>query len=508
MEYFTVINSLGARCPDTSSKSAEPGKSDRAIRKQAKWEKSRDEQDRAFNAARARKPDKALSNAAAFWPSTNSNDEFLKASYWKTVSDTLPAKPFRFKKMVEAMLFTCVFYNVNKVKQAGHRTVDIKFIELRRFARELHVLGMEVTSPCLLKKKHLVRFIQAMEQGTIMKDNHAAKAKTLQTAHSSISALYIWAGRSSEIVKLADCVLNPESARITYEIVEDPSPAAKGVNAYKLVEQLVADPTNQKQFLFGWQAAAMVYFGLRIHEVMRFKPFLDLRAGGKELHIVGKGGRPRVILLDEIQQRIGDRLKEAMPIMFGANCEKHFLAFEGRAEQKMKASIKRFYREAKKIGFTRDSSGVTAHVLRKEFALEEMKSRGLKIMQFENSVQLEDAVDAEVEKRKFFDTEKAWSLLEEQEAMCAVAEQLGHTRTSVMRAYGRLASEPKIKKTLRLNASQNKLFIEQYLLAVSVDDLMVNFGLSQRSVYRKARSFNLPTPEAVRRDLELVSAES
>jgi hypothetical protein len=149
--------------------------------------------------------------------------------------------------------------------------VEIKFQELRRFVRDLHAIGMKITSPCHLKKKHFVAHIQAMESGLVMKEGRGAAAKTLQTSHSSISALYVWVGRSSEIGRLTDCVANLESSTIVYEITEDPTPAAKGVDAYGLVKRLTSDPSRTKEFLFGWQIASALYFGLRISEVLRFK---------------------------------------------------------------------------------------------------------------------------------------------------------------------------------------------------------------------------------------------
>jgi hypothetical protein len=88
-------------------------------RKQARREKSVAQEDQAFNAARRKLPDKAIGNAAKFWTSTEGNDEFLKASYWRSVQDTLPPLPFRFRKMVKATLYTCAYFNRYKVKQAG-----------------------------------------------------------------------------------------------------------------------------------------------------------------------------------------------------------------------------------------------------------------------------------------------------------------------------------------------------------------------------------------------------
>jgi integrase len=473
----------------------------RSLKNIRKFDEARAEQDAQFNLARKRLPQKAIDGPERFWSSTETYDEFLKANYWKRVSDTLPAKPFRFVKLVRAMLHTCAKYNLNKEKLAGDRTVELKFLELNRFVKELHSLKMMVTTPCLLSKKHMVAYLQAMESGEIMRSGQGAAAKTLQTAHSNISALYIWAGRSGQIVRLPDCVVNPESARVIYEVTEDPRPLAKGVDVYRILKDLTANPLRHQEFLFGWQLSTAVYFGLRVREILRLKPFLDFTQDCTELHLKGKGGRPRVVTLEEDQVAIAKNLLKAMPLIFGKDCMKNFLAPITGAVHPLAANRRAFWKMCTKHGLTKDNLGVTTHAFRKEFAVQEMLRRGLQVMKFPNTPEFEDVIDSAVERRQLFEMERPWTLAEEQDLMLEVAEQLGHGRLVVMKAYARLQSEKSIKKTRRLTTAENAFFRESLLAGASTKELMETTGLSQAGVYAKAKKQGLPTPTEVRKQL-------
>jgi hypothetical protein len=93
------------------------------------------------------------------------------------------------------------------------------------------------------------------------------------------------------------------------------------------------------------------------------------------------------------------------------------------------------------------------------------------------------------------------TLTEEQELMMEVAEQLGHGRLVVMKAYARFQSEKLIKRTRRLTASENDLFRESLLAGASTRELMAMTGLSQAGVYSKAKKQGLPTPTEVKKRL-------
>jgi integrase len=302
-----------------------------------------------------------------------------------------------------------------------------------------------------------------------------------------------------------NCVSNPMSAKISYDLQEDPFPMAKRLDADALAKNLTSNPIDAKNYLFGWQLSSALYFGLRVHEVCKFKPFVHLRKDCSELHVQGKGGRLRVVQLDEQMQNVAKRILEAMPQMFGPECQNHYLAPDSKAVNTLDANMQIFWRRMDFYGLTRDAIGITAHTLRKDCAVREMKKRGLEVMKFPNSIELDTSIEKELEKRGIIESEKPLTLEEEKEAMLAVAEQLGHSRLSVMRAYGRLASEVRIKNTRRLNEKQNQEFAQMYLAGTPVKQLMEAYGLSQNSVYRKAKRFGLPTPMKVAKPPESVA---
>jgi hypothetical protein len=122
---------------------------------------------------------------------------------------------------------------------------------------------------------------------------------------------------------------------------------------------------------------------------------------------------PRIVALRQDQVAIVMGLKAAMPSIFGKECTKNYLALISDAFLLLAANRRAFWKLCNKHGLTKDNSGITTHAFRKEFAVQEMKRRGLAVMKFPNTPEYEDSIDSAVENRQLFELESPLTLQEE-----------------------------------------------------------------------------------------------
>jgi integrase len=458
-----------------------------------------DVQRRNFNLARAELPMGAIENPMSFWSSPSLWDVQSRAKYWAKIIECYPPLPWRFESVVKAVLHTCGRFNLNKEKLAGNQTVSMKFEHILRFVKGLEELGFKLTSPAGLKKKHLVAYIQSLENGSLTREGNRAAPKTLQTAHSNVSALYTWMGRESEIVKLRDCVLDPVSADIEFGVKKGATPDENEFDAGDFIDRLTADPSNRKQFLFGFQVGAMEIFGLRLSEVLKLKPLLDISIRDSVVRVrQGKGGLARDVPLTTAREKaFAKRLLEAMPLMFGEAAESHFLAPDTQAEHKLLANKQQWYRCTAEFGFTKNALGFTGHGFRKEYAVETLRVNGVRLLMEEPNF------DKQAFNRMFESVAEEFGLLEapgvltleqEHSVIKMVSERLGHHRVSVIGAYAKTMVLAKGAGAKRMTKGQVSEFVVDYSAGMSVDDLMIKFSIKRDSVYRKAKENGLCAP--------------
>jgi integrase len=250
-------------------------------------------------------------------------------------------------------------------KPASERTQELTRKVVYANLRILHGLGYRIEHIDNLRDKHLEAIVRYWWE-------HSYAPKTIQNNFSRLKIFCGWMGRGNMIRRGGAAAYLPdvpkEQLRVQTYTDTTKSWSGNGVHVEQMLETAKLEDTR-------WYCMLLLglFFGLRQKEMLGLKPWAADK--GRYLNIDGniaKGGRPRVILLEdnktgEFQRLVLNYVKR--------QCRKgEGLCWPGLT---MEQGRKRYFHYMRKHGLTKGELGVTGHGLRAEYAENEAMRRGL-----------------------------------------------------------------------------------------------------------------------------------
>lgn len=250
-------------------------------------------------------------------------------------------------------------------KPASERTQELTRKVVYANLRILHGLGYRIEHIDNLRDKHLEAIVRYWWE-------HSYAPKTIQNNFSRLKIFCGWMGRGNMIRRGGAAAYLPdvpkEELRVQTYTDTTKSWSGNGVHVEQMLETAKLEDTR-------WYCMLLLglFFGLRQKEMLGLKPWAADK--GRYLNIDGniaKGGRPRVILLEdnktgEFQRLVLNYIKR--------QCRKgEGLCWPGLT---MEQGRKRYFHLMRKHGLTKAELGVTGHGLRAEYAENEALRRGL-----------------------------------------------------------------------------------------------------------------------------------
>lgn len=243
--------------------------------------------------------------------------------------------------------------------KASHKTQSDRANYLFKFFIDIRALGYKV-DPKNLGERHIRAICKKYEKDGL-------SAATFQTYISFLRVFCIWIGKPGMIKAVSQYFTDPQYAKRSYAATKDKSWDVPHVDKMRIIHEILsAHP------YIGHQLLMEDAFGLRRKESIMIRPFMCERDGN--LHIIdgAKGGKSRVIPIeDEYQREILDRVKA-----FLGNTSRHL----GDPDLTLVQNLYRFSNVVKKYGIKKSGKGalgITAHGLRAGFAMNQMEKRGL-----------------------------------------------------------------------------------------------------------------------------------
>lgn len=295
----------------------------------------------------------------------------------------------------------------HKDKRVGQGTEDKRETVVRGFFSDLFHLKYRIEDIKNIKEKHLTAVFNYLE-------DQGQSPATLQNKISVMRVFCGWIGKPGMVKESSVYVKDKISVKRTLVAQKDKSWEGNGVD---LLEKLTDIRAKDESVALCLELS--LAFGLRVKEALMLRPaaahegcFVMLRDGTK-------GGRSRVIPVEnDVQRDLLRRAKEQMDKKTG------FIG--GQRGKTLQQKYDRFFNVMKSVGITLKDLGVTAHGLRHQYMHES----------FEEML----GVPAPIKGGDL-------SLLDKDELHVAsqkLMERAGHTRVSIGSAYyGSL----KIKRT-------------------------------------------------------------
>jgi len=275
-----------------------------------------------------------------------------------------------------------------------------------------HELGYPLKNPDNFRLKHMLALVAYWEE----------KGLSPATIQNNISIMRLfagWIGKRGMIPATESLVSSPEKGRRSYAAARDKSWSGAGVD---VKGQLAL--VSREDPRVGMQMELELAFGLRAEEAWKLKPKYDVSAVPAEGGVVElltvlsgtKGGRHRLVVIRSEEQR--ETLRRAVEMAGGGS-----MIPPGHTEKEWR---NRYYWVLRKLGVTRKAMGATSHGLRHEFVNAQYKER----------------LGIEPPVRGGGDT--GLSRDEANREKRQLAEELGHSRTSIVTAYS--GSKRSVKK--------------------------------------------------------------
>lgn len=282
-------------------------------------------------------------------------------------------------------------------KAASHQTHNKRSQILYASFKELRDLGYKLDEPANLKPKHIEALVKLWE-----KDGQSPS--TIQNKISVFRVFSKWIGKEGMILASESLVQTPGAATRSYVAKEPKGWTAKGVST-GLIEQV-----EQFDSRVGIQLRACLVFGLRMKETLELKPHRVDKGDYMVVSDGTKGGRARVVPINTKEKR--DLLEQCKKLVGHAKN-----AYLGDPEFTLTQNRRRFYYVLDKFGITVDDLGVTAHGLRHEY----VNGRYEQITGDKSPV---EGGTISIENPEL-----------DLSARTEIAEEVGHTRPSIVSCY-------------------------------------------------------------------------
>lgn len=281
-------------------------------------------------------------------------------------------------------------------KRVGHLTQEKRKTVILGCVADLYKLGYFLESMHNLKEKHILDWVSLL-----VKNKQAPS--TIQNKLSVLRIYCSWIGKIGMVKTPGYYVL--DARLVTRQTATKVDKSWDGHDMVKLIKAVC-----QKDEIVGMQLKLCNAFGLRRLEAIMLKPFVADE--GDVLHVRHgtKGGRPRLVLIRTEEQRAV--LEEAKAMVNPK------LGRIGALGKSLKQAVNRFKYVMRYCGITKAGEGVTAHGLRHGYVHRRHEmTTGVKLPVKGGRPGELDPVIAKIAKLKLM-------------------EEVGHSRVSVMTAYG------------------------------------------------------------------------
>ncbi len=269
---------------------------------------------------------------------------------------------------------------------------------LRKFIQDLRDLGFKFEIKNL-KEKHIAAICCKYETDQLA-------ASTIQTYISFLRAFCIWIGKPGMIGDIKKYFKNASILERRYAATHDKSWDIPRIDKYKIFAEV--ERTHPYVHI---QLLMEDAFGLRRKESIMIRPYVAEKDGHLFITDGSKGGRSRIIPIDNEYQR--EVIHKAQSFV------KHTSRHLGDPSLSLEQNMKKFSNVMTSFGIKKsgvNSLGITAHGLRSGYAIREMEKLGLVPL---------------IKGGKIGSLPKA----QEIEIRLRVSRLLGHNRMEVMAAY-------------------------------------------------------------------------
>ncbi|MCU6502295.1 integrase domain-containing protein [Rugamonas sp. A1-17] len=259
---------------------------------------------------------------------------------------------------VHGILSTILKENATKRtngRVASHRTTTSYGEVLGMCLDRLHELGFRIENPRNLTELHIKVLCEYWH-----KENKASS--TMQDYLSKLRVFAGWVNKKGMVKSLAHYLphVEKEQLRVSKITKTSKSWTEQGVNIAEKIE--LADALDER---FGLMLRMMLAFGLRREEVVRHQPWKSDQGDHLNVYLGTKGGRPRHVYIDTIEQRnvldyVKGRIKKNEYIGW-------YVTRHGK-DATLQYSIRRYNELMARIGITKLADGPTGHGLRAEYA--------------------------------------------------------------------------------------------------------------------------------------------
>lgn len=177
-------------------------------------------------------------------------------------------------------------------KHISHATMADRSQFFNRMVRELHELGYRIRAIQHFKPKHAQVLMRHWERQSV-------SASTLQKRWSYLNLLCRWIGKKGMLGDVSGYVESVEHVQRSYVAVSDRSWTGQGADPGEILSRVVRKDVDVARVL-----CFQLAFGLRLQEASLFRPKED--DGGTEVHVIAgtKGGRPRMVPVETVAQRV------------------------------------------------------------------------------------------------------------------------------------------------------------------------------------------------------------
>lgn len=313
----------------------------------------------------------------------------------------------------------CERYNykhARKDKLVSKKTQHERWMIMKNFMIVLHdELGFKVIDIINIKQKHVVAVCKYWEEKGL-------SAGAIQNNLSALRTLFnVWLKKPRLVPKTKDLFDDPKTYKRSGITCEEKSFTAAGINIENPVKNLFKyNPIMAVQFML------VLSFGLRRSEAIMFRPYLDDLGDQIFIRRGAKGGKKRLVDVENEEQREAIELAKA------------FAEHKNSSTIPSKYSLKQWknkfnYGLRVYAGLTKENLGATCHSGRHEYANNKYEEwTGLSApLRMDETVEMDEKyVQKDIDGRK------------------RVSKALGHERVGITSAYiGKLANRLVSKST-------------------------------------------------------------
>ena len=314
-------------------------------------------------------------------------------------------QPFRgWKVELDAILREHNHLRKDGRQGASYRTREERALVLFRCFHELrNDCGLMIDNPRNFRPRHVEALARLWE-------SKRQSAATIQGKMSILRTFAGWIGKPGMIGASADYVSDKAVVTRTYAANKDKSWSAAGLDVEAAIRQIAC-----VDCYVAMQLEVIAAFGLRRKEGVMFDPFLADRGPVLLVERGTKGARPRFTLIDTDEKRA--LIEKAKKFVLQNRGSKGHI---GNPNKTLKQNLDRYSNVLKSVGITKANLGITGHGLRAEFVCDRLEERGITApVRSGSGVQ-----------------ESKLSESDQELALKKTSEEVGHSRTSVIAAYG------------------------------------------------------------------------